>query len=69
LRARKDTTRPVRKPKINILAISPKFELLVGHQPVHPLRVGAPNNVISYERRFRLFAKHITQAVISFDSF
>jgi hypothetical protein len=52
-----------------MLAISPEFELLVGHQSVHPLRVSAPNNVIGYERRFRLFAKHITQAVISFDSF
>ena len=69
MKARRDTTRPVRKPKINILAISPKFELLVGHQSVHPLRMGAPNNVIGYERNFRLFAKHITQTKISFDSF
>jgi hypothetical protein len=52
-----------------MLAISPEFELLVGHQPIHPLRVGAPINVSSYERGLSPFAKHITQAKISFDSF
>ena len=52
-----------------MLAVSPKFELLIGHQPVHPLRMGAPKDVTGYERGLRSFTKHITQAKISFDSF
>jgi hypothetical protein len=52
-----------------MLAVSPEFELLVGHQPVHPLRMGAPKDVTGYERRLSLFLENITQAEISFDSF